>query len=100
MDYNESTEEALRREIKEEMDLEVGTLKYFGSASNKYLYKNVQYFTCDVFYTVIIESVSSFTASDEVSELVLVHPSELDLSKIAFASVRKMLGQYCNNFKK
>ena len=39
IDPGESAEQALRQEIREELGLEIESMEYFGSAPNKYLYK-------------------------------------------------------------
>jgi NAD+ diphosphatase len=91
INYNESAEEALIREVNEETGIKMDKLEYFGASSNIYKYKNVMYFTSDIFYTAEIHSVESFRPNDEVSELVLVDPGKINLDDVAFVSARKMI---------
>ena len=100
VDYRESAEEALKREVKEEINLDVAQLNYFGSASNVYTYKGVTYFTSDVFYLIRVDSVDSFIPTDEVPELVLADPLTIDTEQLAFESAKVMIKQYCNTIKK
>ena len=43
VDPKESAEDAIRREIKEELKIKLGTLEYFSSFPNIYKYKDVAY---------------------------------------------------------
>jgi NADH pyrophosphatase NudC (nudix superfamily) len=98
VDYNESAEEGVLREISEETGFKVENMKYVGSIPNTYKYKNVLYHTCDICYTGDLESIDSFRPSDEIPELVLLEPNEVDLDKIAFDSLRKMVKRYLNEY--
>ena len=97
IDPNETAEEASCREIKEELGLNLlpKDLKYITTSPNNYLYKNVPYRTMDIFYEYNLESDSiSVVAKDEIQELVWIKRSEIDLNKIGFVSIRKVIGNY------
>jgi len=49
IEFDESLEEGLRREILEELGIEVGELSYLASAPNDYRFAGVPYKTSDVF---------------------------------------------------
>lgn len=51
VDFNETLEEAVVRECREEIGVEITGVKFLCSAPNTYVYKNVEYKTCDVFFT-------------------------------------------------
>jgi NAD+ diphosphatase len=84
----ESAEEALRREIKEELKIEVGKLKYLGSYPNVYKYKGVVYHTCDLFFHSKIDALGPEFDRTEIEELLLVNPLEIPEDRIAFESVK------------
>jgi NAD+ diphosphatase len=84
----ESAEEALRREIKEELKIEVGGLKYLGSYPNIYQYKGVVYYTCDLFFHSKIDALGPEFDRTEIDELLLVNPLEIPEDKIAFESIK------------
>jgi ADP-ribose pyrophosphatase YjhB (NUDIX family) len=94
VDYNESAEQGIIREISEETGFEVKNLKYFGSNPNQYLYKGVTYHVCDICFTGEVESIDSFKPSDEILELVLLPPSEININEIAFKSLQGMVAEY------
>lgn len=96
IDPNETAEEAACREIREELglDLQPSDLKYITTAPNNYLYKNVPYRTMDIFYECALPSDGiKVAAEDEIQELVWVKRSEIDLEKIGFVSIRKVIGE-------
>ncbi len=88
VDPEESVEEAARREIREELKIDVGALKYLGSYPNTYVYKDVCYHSCDqLFYSRIEEFPTEFDET-EVEELVLMDLMEIPEDEIAFESIR------------
>ncbi len=96
IDPNETAEAAACREIKEELGLVISNsdLKYITTSPNHYLYKNVPYRTMDIFYECALPSdVINVAAEDEIQELVWVKRSEIDLEKIGFVSIRKVIGE-------
>lgn len=96
IDPNETAEEAACREINEELGLDISAdnLKYITTAPNHYLYKNVPYRTMDIFYECKLEEDAiSVNAKDEIEELIWIKRSEIDLDKIGFVSIRKVIGE-------
>jgi NAD+ diphosphatase len=94
IDPNETAEEAACREIREELglDLQPSDLKYVTTSPNNYLYKNVPYRTMDIFYECALQSdLINVAAKDEIQELVWVKRSEINLEKIGFVSIRKVI---------
>jgi NAD+ diphosphatase len=88
VDPKESAEEALRREIKEELKIEVGRLKYLGSYPNVYEYKGVVYYTCDLFFCSKIDALGPEFDRTEIEELILEEPLEIPEDRIAFESIK------------
>lgn len=97
MDPRESAEEAIRREVKEEIKIDVGTLQYFGSYPNVYEYKGVLYHTCDLFFYSKIDTPPTDFDKTEIEELVLINPSEIPEDKIAFESTKRCLALFAQN---
>ncbi len=50
VDYDESNEQALTRELMEELQLPIDNMQYLFSYPNRYLYKDVLYSTLDNFF--------------------------------------------------
>ena len=94
-DYNETLETALRREIREELSLELGHMSYFGSFPNIYKHKNVTYFTIDAFFVCTAKDIADMKANEELSEVLIVKPKYIEFEKVAFVSIRNALRKYC-----
>lgn len=94
VDYNESAEQGILREIKEETGFVVRNLQYFSSLPNHYNFKNVEYHTCDLCFTGEVDDISTYKKSDEVPELVLLHPSKIKIEEIAFTSLQEIIKKF------
>lgn len=88
VEFGESVESGLRREILEELSIEVGTLHYFTSAPNRYLYQGIPYHTLDLFFAARTEEQSLIPERGEIEAIELVDPEGLDPQGFAFASTR------------
>jgi NAD+ diphosphatase len=97
VDPRETAEGALRREIKEELKIEVGELKYIGSYPNIYKYKGVYYHTCDLFFHSKIDMLPADYDKTEIAELLLIDPSKVPLSEVAFESTRTCLEHFARD---
>lgn len=91
INQEESAEEGLRRELREELGLEVGELAYFRSFPNEYPYKGILYHTLDMFFIARLDQRPQVRAMEEIDEVVWVKRKEIDLAQVAFPSVRKVL---------
>jgi NAD+ diphosphatase len=74
------------------LEISEDNLKFITTAPNNYFYKNVPYRTMDIFYECSLEQDSiSVNAKDEIEELVWIKRSEINLDKIGFVSIRKVI---------
>jgi len=94
VDYGESCESALRREIREETGMELGALTYFGSFPNAYRYGDVMYFTTDVVYIAAMPAGFPVKVNAEIQEMVLVRPESVDFNALAFEVTKGVLKAY------
>ncbi|MBN2312995.1 MAG: NUDIX domain-containing protein [Sedimentisphaerales bacterium] len=99
VDPDESAEEALRREVREELSIDLGALKYLGSYPNTYEYEGVTYKTCDLLFSSRIDTLPTVVDKTEIEELVLLHPSIVPDEHIAFESVRMGLRLFKKRMK-
>lgn len=109
IDFDESAEEAVARECQEEIGAQVKGVKYLCSAPNTYVYKNLEYKTCDLFFTAALspefDSIEDFIKSlkaeeDEVVEFRSYKVASLDdVEKLplAFDSARFTLKRFVEN---
>ena len=94
VDAGESAEEAVRREVREEVGLEITALRFLCSFPNQYQFRDSVYAVLDFFFVCEVASLQTQGDDAEVSEIVWLAPSEIDLDQIAFPSVRRALALY------
>ncbi|MGJ8678988.1 NUDIX domain-containing protein [Paraglaciecola sp.] len=89
VDHNESLEQALSRELKEELDVEIHDWQYFCSGSNSYFYKGITYQTCDaVFVTHLPTKPKLVAEKSEIAEYKWIHKDQVNTAGIGFTSLR------------
>ncbi len=94
-DPGESAEEAVRREVREELGLEITTSRYLGSHPNTYAYGGMQYATLDMAFVCSVEEFTGLTiARDEVTEVLFVRPEEIEATRFGFPSIGRFAEQY------
>ena len=89
IDPKESAEEGLNRELKEELGITIAKMKYLGSAPNIYIYENVAYNTCDLFFYARIQTLPVNVDNSEIASLELIDPCKLQKDELAFNSTQK-----------
>jgi len=94
VNYRESLEDALRREIREELSIELESVQYFGSFPNIYKFEQVTYFTTDVFFRCPLKSAPSIRNNDEISEYMWCTPDTLPIDQFAFDSAKGAFALY------
>jgi len=94
VDYEESLESALVRELQEELNLTVTTPIYLCSHWERYPFRDVVYFATIAFYVVRANDISNAEANDDIDAFALVRPEDIDYSKLAFESDRVALDRY------
>lgn len=97
IDAGELAEDALRREIREEVGLEVERLDYFCSLPNSYPYRGVTYQVLDFFFVGRVDSMTVQTDPGEVAEVRWLARDQIQLNEIAFDSVREMLRRFLSS---
>jgi ADP-ribose pyrophosphatase YjhB (NUDIX family) len=98
VNLDESAEDALKREIKEELDIRLESYEFFMSCPNEYHFGGVTYFTLDLAFICRVNEHKGIAVSDEIEDYVLVTPGEIGLEEIAFASTRSILERYRSVF--
>lgn len=94
VDPGESAENAIKREILEELAVEVCTLRYFASFPNFYEYKGIIYQTCDFIFELTIETLPEKWCRDEIRDIILVPPASVHTLEFAFDSMKVAVTEY------
>lgn len=97
VDDNETAEEAVAREIKEELHLTVLSVSYLFSVPNKYEYSGLTTPTLDLFYDVKIKAFNELKADDDVETVMFLPFSEVKQGKFGLASIKKAIKRYLEN---
>ncbi len=87
----ESAEETVRREVEEELGLQLGPLQYLASFPNVYPYRGIDYQVLDLYFTGRVPSLEKVVTSDEIAGYVLLPLAEVRLEDLAFDSLRAAL---------
>jgi len=96
VDMNESIEDAVKREIFEELHISITEMKYIGSFPNEYVFKGVSYFTCDMAFVCKLNNNTILKPADDVSEAILIKTKDIDYQQISFPSITNILKRYIN----
>ncbi len=91
VEFDETAESALTREVLEELNVKVSTLSYLTSVPNNYWYAGVLYKTTDLYFICEIDDFSTLKAMDDVAGLCWLDPDAIDPQQLAFTSGRVAL---------
>jgi mutator protein MutT len=88
VDPGETAEEALKRELFEELGVTVKSMRYLTSGSNEYLYSGMTVFTTDLLFRVEAVSHENLQAHDDITGFEWVDPKTVDAEEIPAPSIR------------
>ena len=94
VDINETAENAIIREIREELGIDVNSPRFFASSPNEYTFNNLVYFTCDLGFICTSDELEKMKPADDVSEAILIEPDDIMFNEIGFPSIVKLLKHY------
>lgn len=99
IDPMESAEEAIIRELQEELGLKVTKLEYLFSAPNEYIFSAFKVFTLDMAFKVRAESTENIKAMDDILAYRFYSEEEIDYDEIPSPSIKSFVKQYFENLK-
>ncbi|WP_319266342.1 NUDIX domain-containing protein [uncultured Draconibacterium sp.] len=99
IDPMESAEDAVKRELNEELGLIVKTLKYSGSAPNEYVFSEYTVFTLDMAFQVKAESLENLKPMDDILDYKFYSEEELDYNDIPAPSIKGFVKDYFKSLK-
>jgi NAD+ diphosphatase len=88
IDPLESAEQAVVRELREELGVKVKSMRYLTSRGNEYYFSGITVFTTDLAFRVEVDSLDNLSANDDISSFEWVWPVEVDDSEIPASSIR------------
>ncbi|WP_026972751.1 NUDIX hydrolase [Aliagarivorans marinus] len=97
VDPGEGLEQALVRELKEELGLEINRWEYLCSYPNTYPYKGTEYFTSDSVFVVELAAKPELVLEEqEVSSTKWLKLADIDVSHLGFESLGRALQLFLN----
>ncbi|MGL4909465.1 MAG: NUDIX hydrolase [Bacteroidales bacterium] len=100
VDLGETAQDAIIREVKEEVNLEVNNLQFFGSFPNQYPYGGLLYFTLDLVFVCQVTDFSSLCAKDDAETYLFIAPNHVSIEEIGLTSIKEVVKQYCASIAK
>jgi NAD+ diphosphatase len=94
VDPNERAEDALKREIMEELNLEIDSFQYLTSYPNEYVFSGYSVYTTDLGFVCKISDFSGILYRDDITGFLFVKPEELDYDRICSASICQIIKVY------
>ena len=94
VDMDETGEEGMAREVKEETGLDAIEVKYLFSLPNLYLYSGFLVHTLDMFYTVRVKDLSHVEAMDDAEEYYWIALNKVVPADFGFDSIRRGLTKF------
>lgn len=97
VDMDETAEEGILREIKEETGMCLTDTKYLFSLPNLYDYSGMTIHTLDMFYLCHVPADADPHADDDAAELLWIPLNEVDPQLFGLQSIRKAVEHICKN---
>jgi mutator protein MutT len=94
VDQGETAEQALQRELQEEIGLTIPAARYLYSFPNRYPYRGITYDTLDLIFLVQLVGFPPLQAGDDLAELLWLDRDSIDLEQIGFTSLRQAVQRY------
>ncbi|MFA5973239.1 MAG: NUDIX domain-containing protein [Lentimicrobiaceae bacterium] len=93
VDLGETAEDAIVREVYEELNLRIIKMEFVGTFTNKYIYEQIEYQTLDFVFTCIVESFQKLQVADDVSGYVFRNPQSVRNDEVGLESIRKIVAR-------
>lgn len=94
IDNDETAEEAIAREIVEELSAKVTDTSYMFSLPNLYLYSGLTVPTLDMFFACKLENTENLIPADDVEDCYFVALNDLKPELFGLKSIRKAVGMF------
>ena len=94
VDMDETAEEGIIREVREETGLVIAQPRYLFSLPNRYLYSGMVVHTLDMFYEALVDNDASLHADDDAAELAWMPMNEVDPARFGLHSISQGVKRY------
>jgi len=94
VDPGETAVEALKREIKEELNLQIDEMNYLTSYPNEYVFSGYSVYTLDLAFVCKVKDFEKLEVKDDVAGYQFLSYDEIDFKKIGLKSIRSIVKHY------
>lgn len=94
VDMNESAEEGIKREVKEETNLDIAHVQYLFSIPNIYNYSGMDIHTLDMFYLTTVADAHSLQAMDDAAEVMWIPLAAVVPDEFGLWSIRQAVERF------
>ena len=94
VDLNETAEEAIIREIKEELNIDIKNPQYLFSLPNEYEFSGITIHTLDLFFLVKINDNTAITADDDVVSAQFFDLKHVNIEHIGLKSIKTAIEKF------
>lgn len=91
IDPMETAEHAAIREIKEELGIDIRSLKYFCSYPNEYIFSGYSVFTLDIAFLAQTDQLNNMKAMDDISSFEFYKPHDVNLEELPSISMKNII---------
>jgi NADH pyrophosphatase NudC (nudix superfamily) len=95
----ESGENAVIREIEEELGVRVTKAEFMVSFPNEYVFSGFSVFTLDMAFICEVDNISGIVPADDVSDIEFIVPLEINKGELCSESMVKIIDYYINHKK-
>jgi NAD+ diphosphatase len=91
VDLGEDASEALKREIREELNLDIIQMEYYSSFPNEYLYGGMTYLSLDLVFNCKVSTFDCIHPADDVSGYTFIDPFKIQVDSIGLSSIKNII---------
>ncbi|WP_163713717.1 NUDIX hydrolase [Mangrovibacterium lignilyticum] len=93
VEHDETAEQAIIRELNEELGAEVEEMSFFGTFPNQYEFSGMIVFTLDSTFIIKLKSLENLKPQDDITAVEYHHLHDIDLDELPFLSMRNTIEQ-------
>lgn len=97
VDPGETVENAVQRELLEELGLKIKSFSYIGSAPNEYIFSDYTVFTLDLAFKVIPETIEGLKPMDDILDYKFYTEEEINYDDIPALSIKQFVKDFFKN---
>ena len=97
VDPGETAENAVKRELYEELGLKIKSVNYISSQPNEYIFSDYSVFTLDMAYKVIPETILGLRPMDDILDYKFYSEKEINYDDIPAPSIKQFVKDFFKN---